>query len=71
MGFFYFAPLIFFLTKLFVKKNQKQVGDPQPASLGGQKLMKEKAHLTKEGLEQIREIRHNMNSYRESSQDEA
>jgi hypothetical protein len=34
-------------------------------------LMKEKAHLTKEGLEQIREIRNNMNSYRESSQDEA
>lgn len=33
--------------------------------------MKEKAHLTKEGLEQIREIRNNMNSYRESSQDEA
>ena len=34
-------------------------------------LMKKKAHLTKEGLEQIREIRKNMNSYRESYQDEA
>jgi hypothetical protein len=34
-------------------------------------LMKEKAHLTKEGLEQIREIRHNMNAYRENSEVEA
>ena len=33
--------------------------------------MKKKAHLTKEGLEQIREIRKNMNSYRESYKDEA
>ena len=33
-------------------------------------LMKEKAHLTKEGIEQICVIRHNMNSYRESSQEE-
>ncbi len=33
--------------------------------------MKEKAHLTEEGLEQICAIRHNMNSYRESSQKES